>query len=222
MRIITTVFLLGILFAQVVFAEPEEEARSLLPDDAPLFVSIRLPHGISIELPRSWRVVAGDVEQDLNALEATLDLTHIPAPANQTLLRGTATLADLPAAMTIAYLPRSAFPLSQASEASPAALADYDRGLRDSVESQLRERGITLLDWRGTYQDRLDGHFTLVSEYVRKSGPASAVREQVNMIQVSDAAVLLSVAYKEDAGDFWRSVVMRIRSSCRIAAAKNS
>jgi hypothetical protein len=132
------------------------------------------------------------------------------------LLRATATPTDRPAAILVVFLPRTALTQPQASELSAGGLADYDQALRRKVESLFKAHGLTLVEWRGTRKDVLNGRVTLVSEYRRQRPGQPSVWEQVNTLPLADGTVVLTVSHSEQAGLLWRSLVMRIRSSCRV------
>jgi len=133
------------------------------------------------------------------------------------LLRANATPTDRPAWVSVAFLPRAILTPAQAAKLSPSDLQDYDRELRQSVESFLRSREMELVEWGETRKDLLNEHITLVSEYRRRGRSNPLVWEQINTIPLSAGMMTLTVAYNEQAGLPWRSVVMRIRSSCRVS-----
>lgn len=209
--------LLGLLVTAPISAE------TLLDDTTPIFLSVRLPYGISIELPQSWQVFIGENKEALLRKDsAELDLSQMAIPLSHALIRATATPADHPASIFIAYQPQSPLTPEQVTGLTDATLADYDRNFRSAVEQQMVGQGITLVEWNGTRQDQIDGHPVLVSEYLRKNPHSPPVKEQLNLIPLNRGVVLLSVTYNEQTGDSWRSVVMRIRASCRIQAEKIS
>lgn len=208
-------FLLSFCCLPVVLAE------TLLDEATPIFITVRLPHGLSVEVPRSWRVRVGHTSTDLELGAATtLDLSRMEIPADHTLLRATATPADRPASISIAYLPQSTVSRADMTQLSPAALAEYDNGLRHTVETQLRARGVVVLEWTDTRQEQFASQAALVSEYQRKTQQAAVFKEQVNLIPRENGAVLFLLAYNEQAGDSWRSMAMRIRASCKIDEGK--
>lgn len=185
-------------------------------EEAALFVTIHLPHSISVEIPRSWRIIAGEAKEALETgVAEDIDLSRMHIPDNNLLLRANATPTDRPAWTSVAFLPKAILTPAQAEKLSSSDLQDYDRKLRQSVESFLRSRGMELLEWGETHKDLLNDRITLVSEYRRRGRSNPLVWEQINTIPVSTGMVTLTVAYNE-AELPWRSVVMRIRSSCRV------
>jgi hypothetical protein len=203
-RVIAFVFFLFIAWATAAQTPPEEGS---------LFVTLRLPYGISVEIPRSWHIVAGAAKEALGTgVAGDIDLSRMLVPDNHVLLRANATPSDQPASMAVAFFPRAVVDLQQ-EEPSPSELTAYDQELRQKVENALRSQGIELREWRGTHQDRLDGHFALVSEYRRQSQGFPSVWEQVNALPLNGGMAILSLTHSEQEGTLWRSVVLRIRSS---------
>ncbi len=187
-------------------------------EEETLYVTIHLPYGISVEIPRSWRIVVGEAKEALEtAVSGDVDLSRIHVPDSNLLLRANATPTDRPAWISMAFLPRAILTPAQAAKLSPSDLQDYDRELRQSVESFLRSREMELVEWGETRKDLLNEHITLVSEYRRRGRSNPLVWEQINTIPLSAGMMTLTVAYNEQAGLPWRSVVMRIRSSCRVS-----
>ena len=215
-RVIVLLFFLALARAAAAQTAQEEESPQTLQGEGSPFVTVFLSHAISIELPRSWRVVAGAAREPLETGAAgDIDLSRMPVPDSHVLLRANATPSDQPASLSVAFLPRAIGNLGQGEELSPDELTAYDQQLRLKVENALRSQGIDLLEWKGTHQDRLNGRFALVSEYRRRSQGFPPMWEQVNALPVDDGMAVLSLAHSEQEGSLWRAVVMRIRSSFR-------
>lgn len=204
-RVIALLFLLSLAWEAVAQTPQEEES---------LFVILHLPYGISVELPRSWRIIAGAAKEALETgVAGNIDLSRMLVPDSHVLLRANATPSDQPASMSVAFFPRAIVDLQQGEEPSPGELTAYDQELRRKVENALRSQGIELREWRGTRPSRLNGHFALVSEYRRQSQGFPSMWEQVNALPLNGGMAVLSLAHSEQEGSLWRSVVMRIRSS---------
>ncbi|HKA55114.1 MAG TPA: hypothetical protein VKJ47_15780 [Candidatus Binatia bacterium] len=215
-RVIVLVFFLALAREAVAQTAQEEESPQTLQEEGSLFVTVSLPHAISLELPRSWRVVAGASREPVETgAAADIDLSRMPVPDSHVLLRANATPSDQPASLSVAFLPRTGSNLRQGEEPSPDEITAYDQELRLKVENALRSQGIDLLEWKGTHPDRLNGRFALVSEYRRRSQGFPPMLEQVNALPVNGGVAVLSLAHSEQEGSLWRAVVMRIRSSFR-------
>jgi len=204
------------LVALMLFLLVSDVASETLVEEPP-FITVRLPYGISVELPRSWRVLAGDAKETLDVPgQGDIDLSGMRPPDNNPLLRASATPADRPASMSVAFFPRVGLTPQQAAELSPGALADYDRELRRKVESSFKSQEVELLGWSGTRKDHLSGHVVLVSEYRRQNRGFPSTWEQINTIPLDKGVVILTIAHSEQTGSLWRSVIMRIRASWRM------
>ncbi|HJY80397.1 MAG TPA: hypothetical protein VKK81_04870 [Candidatus Binatia bacterium] len=208
------------VIALLLFLFIRSEAGAQTPrEEGTLYITIHLPYGISVEVPRSWRIIAGEAKEALEtAVPGDIDLSRIHVPDNNLLLKANATPTDRPAWVSVAFLPKAILTPARAEKMSSSDLQDYDRELRQSVESFLRRRGMELLEWRETHKDLLNDRITLVSEYRRRGRNNPLVWEQINTIPLSTGMITLTVAYNEQAGLPWRSVVMRIRSSCRVSS----
>ena len=208
------------VIALLLFLSIRSEAGAQSPrEEGTLHVTIHLPYGISVEVPRSWRIIAGKAKEALEtAVPGDIDLSRMHVPDSNLLLRANATPIDRPAWVSLAFLPRVILTPARAAKLSSSDLQDYDRELRQSVESFLRSRRMELLEWGETRKDLLNDHITLVSEYHRRGWSNPAVWEQINTIPLSAGMITLTAAYNEQAGLPCRSVVMRIRSSCRASS----
>jgi hypothetical protein len=179
-------------------------------------------YGISVEVPRSWHIIAGETKDPVEtAGVGVIDLSRMPVPGNNLLLKANATPADRPAWVSVAFLPKPFLSPDQVAKFSPTDLQDYDRELHQKVENFLQSRGMELWEWHGTRKDFLNDHMTLVSEYHRRARDTSVMWEQINTIPLNTGMVTLTVAYNVVELP-WRSVVMHIRSSCQINTASSS
>ena len=111
-------------------------------EESALFVTIHLPHGVSVEVPRSWRIIAGEAKEALEtAVAEDIDLSRMPVPDRNVLLRANATPTDRPASVSVAFFPRATPTLQQGEELSPSELTAYDQELHRKVENALRSQG---------------------------------------------------------------------------------
>src|SRR5262249_56447388 len=85
-RVIVLVFFLALAREAVAQTAQEEESPQTLQEEGSLFVTVSLPHAISLELPRSWRVVAGASREPVETGAAgDIDLSRMPLPASPVL-----------------------------------------------------------------------------------------------------------------------------------------
>src|SRR5262245_56401258 len=175
------------VIALLLFLSICSEAGGQTPgEEETLYVTLHLPYGISVEIPRSWRLMVGETKEALEtAVSGDIDLSHMHVPDSNVLLRANATPSDRPAWVSVAFLPKAVLTPAQAVKLSSGDLQDYDRNLRQRVESFLQSQKMELLEWHETRKDLLNEHLTLVSEYRRRGKNNLLVWEQINTIPLS-------------------------------------
>jgi len=200
----------------VCFCAFQAVAQTAQGEELP-FVTVRLPYHIVVEVPRAWRLTVGaakEVVQPTNA--GDLDLSSLPLPDNTVLVRAVATPTNQPAAMSMAFLPKTTLAAFQEKALASGELTAYDQALRQKVDDFCKSQGIALLEWQGTRKEQINDAFVVVSEYRRQGRENLPVWEQVTAIPAGNGLAVLTVSYSEPAGLPWRAVVMRIRSSLRV------
>src|SRR5262249_8801038 len=97
------------VIALLLFLFIRSEAGAQTPrQEGTLYITIHLPYGISVEVPRSWRIIAGEAKEALEtAVPGDIDLSRIHVPDNNLLLRANATPTDRPAWVSMAFLPKA-------------------------------------------------------------------------------------------------------------------
>jgi len=204
--------------ALVVCFSAFQAAAQTEQDEKMPFVTVRLPYGIVVEIPRAWRITAGAAKE---VVEPTgvgdLDLSSLSLSDNNVLVRAIATPTNQPATMSVAFLPKTTLAASHERELASSELSAYDQALRRKVENFCQSQGIALLEWIGTRKERLHDALVVVSEYRRQGRGNLPLWEQVTTLPVADGLAVLTVSYSEHAGLPWRTVVLRIRSSFRVS-----
>lgn len=187
-------------------------------------VTVVLGRGLEIDIPKSWRILAGEYKKDLDSLvQRTLDLSRITTET------GTLIVATSPLNSTYAYAEvrvtiERTFSQSQVAAFSASEMAAYDASLRAALHGMLQSLGSQILKWHGTTRHSSEGVTSLVSEYTRSPPPDKSprpskgpVRVQLVVFPFASRSVSLSLSYT-DVGQPppWRSTISRIRSSFRI------
>jgi len=186
-------------------------------------VTVVLGQGLEIDIPKSWRILAGEYTKNLDSLvQRELDLSRITAKT------GTLMAATSPPNTTWAYAEvrvtiERTFSQSQVRTLSASEMGQYDASARAALNAMLQSTGGQILNWYGTTHNSSHGLTSLVSEYTRGpdaksprpgSGP---VRVQVFVFPFTSKAVSLTVSYT-DLGQpaEWQPTIAKIRSSFRI------
>jgi hypothetical protein len=200
----------------VFFCAFQAAAQTEQSEELP-FVTVRLPYGIVVEVPRAWRITAGTAKEAVPpTIAGDLDLSGLPLPDNNVLVKAVATPANQPATMSIAFLPQAKLATSQEKELLSGELAAYDQALRQKVDNVCKSQSIALLEWKGTRKEQLNDTLVVVSEYRRQGRENLPVWEQVTAVPTAGGLAVLTVSYSEPAGPPWQAVVLRIHSSLRV------
>lgn len=184
------------------------------------FVTLRFPHGITMDAPRSWRAVSADEnEVVLTALQATLDLTGIKRTEKQsvTLLKANPKLQQLYAYVKLSEK-TGEFMDQKASEiTSEAELKKIDETWLADVKKMNQLTGMKIVEWKGTRKEKINGKWAIVTEYRREDreghGPVWC---QINAIHLRDRCVTLTLSFREREEVVLKPVILRMRSSLKI------
>ena len=187
-------------------------------------VTVVLGQGLEIDIPKSWRILAGEYTKDLDSLvQRALDLSRITVKTG-TLIAATSPLTTSWAYAEVRVTVERTFSQSQVASLSASDMAEYDASTRVALQAMLQSMGGQILKWHGTTRHSSHELTSLVSEYTRapaasksprpSSGP---IKVQVVVFPFTSRAVSLSLSYT-DAGQSpqWQSTMAKIRSSFRI------
>ena len=179
------------------------------------YYEVKLPHGISINLPAGWRFF-NDFEQ--GAIEGYVDQLRD--------LSGYSTLGKSHKVLLMAHaMPRSKFAFvrvtySAQGELSPSLVAGLSqKDLRYLTELEMisleRDGGINVLEYNYFEKTVIDGHPAIIGGY-RREGPLGAVRVIMQFVYTDAAAIKLTASYRESEEGMWQGVIANIISSIKV------
>lgn len=183
------------------------------------FVPIKLPHGVQIELPANWEVVAKNQRIALgsrvqsaselaNAFDASSDLNFVAAYYDEA--------GKAAATVNVRYYPESRRSQTDARAAGESDLREFDSGMRQSAIKMAPIEGFSVLAWIGTRKQAINGVTAFVTEYKR-----SPIRNNgnfvVRLVRILNAnkSFTLTVSYRENQEFLLRPISDRIISSLR-------
>lgn len=185
----------------------EGTGRNLLQDA--VFVTVRLPLGVSVDLPKDWTTLQENerksIEDVVEQRAASLSLE------DETDLLFAANLFD-ERAKTIAlfnvrYYPDMDVSQAEVIRASSREIDEIDRALRSSIAIAGEQQGFEILSWNGTKRQSLNGIQALISDYRRAFSGLQPFR--VRLVRVLDGprSFTATVSYREDLADSleWRT-----------------
>lgn len=134
------------------------------------FVKITLPKGISVELPRNWTALSRNlritldstvqsVTEQIGVFDASSDLNFA---ANYFEDNG-----KTAAIFNIRYYPDLKLSQQDAAQSTPNDVRDINALIRANVEKGGKAFGASVIEWRGTKLQQINGATAFVSEYTR-------------------------------------------------------
>lgn len=202
--------------SQVASADTQEvEAGSTTIDSIhePRFAIIRLPYGVSVEIPADWRILASDLCAAIEEIsDAVLDLSglELPEDTKVNLLRANSTPSTTYASIAVNVRSASLSPsdLMAASDEEIAALGP----MMHDVMKCAYEGQMEILRFDGVRREIVSGHPALVIEYVRKGLEGPVVVQNTHLF-VGPKEISLVLAYREAEASWWQPIVAYIRQS---------
>lgn len=190
------------------------------PTNGSRFITVTLPRGVSLDLPRGWRILDAAENEVIQAgAEAALNLSGQPIDwSNEALLIA----ANSMPRTTYAALRLKAVmpPLAHPNEVRTLTVADVEYLGREMVEQMtelLPRNGLEVLKDLGAQVILVGGHPALDVAY-RRTGPHGPVI--VHLVQVYGPSTTLTVnlSYRESEQGLWLATLRRIAGSIRLEA----
>lgn len=184
------------------------------------FISIRLPNGISIDVPRNWQIATNDQRITIDtAVESQLDLSKIPNSKSD--LGFVAVYYDNAgdkAKISIRYYPDIVVSQETIRRANPTEISKFDTGLRTSTQEALEAFGGTVLSWGGTKKRDISNRVALFTEYRRTAYPGEQGSFSVNLIRILDGpkSFTLTISYNELYKPIFKPICEKVISSLEV------
>ena len=190
------------------------------------FVKVRLPEGISIEIPKNWRVLSGNQKITLDsAVESVLDLagieeegSELPFAANHYDDQGNAI-----GILNIRYYPQLELTQTNAQAATNNDISELDAALKENMIKTLKKSGITVTSWNGTQKTSINGITAFLTEYHRKALRGEG-EYKVKLVRVfsGNKSFTLTVSYHVTTDFLLRPITERIINSLNLEGINNT
>lgn len=187
------------------------------------FVTVALPHGVSVEVPGNWTVLSNNQPVALDpSVPSRLDLSRVSPDSPQ--LPFEAHLydeADTPIGIVSArYFPHLDISQADARAISTGELHQLDVELEKGIRRNVAQRGMSVNSWRGTTRKDLNGLRVFVSEYRRQSKALQGdVRVRLIRVFADHRSFTLTVSYWEPQAELLEPIADRIIGSLRVEGA---
>lgn len=183
------------------------------------YVSIRLPKGVTVELPRNWTVLSNNQRITLDSwVQAKTEANRVANASSE--LAFAANYYDeqnsTAGMFNIRYYPNLDVSQPDANAAGTADIKELDAVLRQNIVPGIEMSGSRLLAWFGTTKLSINGTSAFITEYRRSSPQGGVFRVRLVRIFNGQKSFTITVSYREDQEFFLRAICDRIISSIRI------
>jgi len=196
----------------------ESTVTSSLPPRDSRFTLITLPLGVRIEVPKNWHLIGDDLNTTIEAAgEAATKLAGIAMPRGQkvNLFRANSNPPTTYAGIAINASDSEMSP-ADVMAASDAEIAELGSVMRQMFEQAFAKQNWQLIRFDPVRREMVDGHPSLVIEYVR-SGPRGAVVVQMTRLLIGDKEISLNLSYRQSETGLWKPIVAYMRSTFRVS-----
>lgn len=183
------------------------------------FVAIQLPKSVQIELPRNWKALSNN--QIITLDSATQSITERAGifDASSELNFGANYYDDLrktAALMSVRYYPDLDVSQAQANSSGASDIRELDIALRESMVKAAQINGWSVLVWKGTIKQVINGITLFITEY-KRSPVNNNGNFIVRLVRVFNGAksFTMTVSYRENQEYLLRPICDRIISSLR-------
>ena len=178
------------------------------------FVKIRLPNGVSIDLPRNWIVLSGNQRITLDtAVESALDLSNRPHSKSSLPFAANYYTDDkrTAAMVNVRYYPDLTLTQNDANATTSQDVKELDEALRQNVPAGFGSIGMRLISWNGTHKTKINGLIVFVTEYERGSIKSTGnFRVRLIRVFLSNRSFTLTVSYLVSQEPLLRLITDRI------------
>jgi hypothetical protein len=203
--------------SSVISPQQSTVASSLPPRDS-RFSLVTLPLGVSIQVPKNWRLLGAEINATLEtAGEAGTKLAGITMPRGQkvNLFRANSNPPTTYASIAINATDSEMSPADMMA-ASDAEIAELGESMHRMFEQSFAKQNLRVIRFDGVRREILDGHPSLIIHYVR-SGPQGPVVVQMTRLLIGEKEISLNLSYRQSEANLWKPIIDYIRSTFRVS-----
>ncbi len=183
------------------------------------FVPIRLAHNIQIELPRNWEALSRNQRITLDSTVQSRNERAGIFDASSDLNFGANYYDEAgktAAIMNVRYYPDLDVSQAEARAAGAADIRELNNALRESIVKAGLINGFSVLVWKGTSKQVINGITAFVTEY-KRSQLNNNGNFKVRLVRVFNGkqSFTMTVSYRENQEYLLRPICDRIISSLR-------
>ncbi len=181
------------------------------------FAKLSLPLGVSVEVPKNWLRLDGDINATIEATaEAAMNLSGIELPRGKkvNLFRATSMPRTTYASIAINATDSDMNPndLKTAPEKEIRELATV---MHEGLQRGLAVQNMQVIEFYGVRREYVGKHPALVFEY-KRSGPQGPVIVQMTRLFLGAKEISLNLSYRESEGQVWKPIIQYVRKSLAV------
>ncbi len=178
------------------------------------FLLVDLPRGISVKLPKQWRLIENGYLNLMNTtVEANLNLNGIQIPDGKTnLIAANSMPTTTFASIKIDSIIPPSIPYTEVQKIDSNDLKMIEKIIQNGLIKVLKQQNYSLIEFIGCHLDNISNKISLVTEY-RRTGLNGSVFVQINQIMTDNQEVVVTLSYREAESPIWKAVVKYIRNS---------
>ena len=192
-------------------------STSLLPARGSNFAKLKLPLGVSVEVPKNWRLLDGDINTTIEtAAEAAMNLAGIELPRGKkvNLFRANSMPATTYAALAINATDSEINP-DELKNASESEIRELSLMMSEMMQKSLSAQNLKVIEFYGVRREYVGKHPALVTEY-KRTGPQGPVIVQMTRLFLGEKEISLNLSYRESEAQLWKPVIGYIRKSLTV------
>ena len=181
------------------------------------YIRLKLPLKVSVEVPKNWFILSGDVNASIEAAgEALSKLAgyDLPIGSKVNLLRANAMPSTTYASIAVNATEYD-ISLDELTSLSGMELKALEQQTSLSMRKSFVGQQNEFLEWLGLERKSVSGHAALVFAY-RRSGPDGPVTVSMTQLFVGTKIFSFILSYKESEGSLWKPIIEYMRQSIRV------
>jgi hypothetical protein len=204
--------------SSVSLSESSPSPEPSMPERDSKFAKLRLPLGVSVEVPKNWRIIDGDLNATIQtAAEAALNLSEIELPRHKrvNLFRANSMPQTTYAGIAINATDSEEDPtvLKNASEEEIAALTP---NMHEMMQQAMSIQNAEIIEFYEVRRELVGNHPALIIEY-KRSDPQGAVIVKMTQLFLGGKIISLNLSYRESEARIWKPIIEYIRKSLTVS-----
>jgi hypothetical protein len=198
--------------------QPDQaSSEPLIPARDSKFAKLKLPLGVSVEVPKNWWIFDSDTNSTIEtAAEAAMNLSGIElTKGKQVILFRANSMPKTTYAGIAIKLRDSELDPEILKNASEEEIKEFSPEMNQMMQEGLSAAGLKVIEFYGVRRAFVGKHPALVIEY-KRSGQKGDVIVQMTRLFLGEKEILLDLSYRESEAQIWKPIVQYIRKSLTV------